>query len=430
MIPCVVIRDLLLLHEAGECSEETARIIEEHLETCQECRQAQKQLSEPLVIEMDEESSGEIREKDISLKKTFQKIKRRWIASILIVLLIFPLYFTGRLIHNEIEKDGVCFSNLDDLYRCNKFMKAVQKGDYEKAFSYFNVEATYENLINGYKQTAVVPLHKVDIDDEVWYVDKSLYLNEYQTYSKTGDSREFWRSILISNMEHNGRTPIPKELMTEQFLKDLENEEIVAFSEGETIRVGADTYYLWKDSADREFYVINEKTDAPLGERNSLDYSFVEDARCSSKRNYEEWMGEQRKQQEELDEYVKTYKAMGLKTYVEHEKKYFIENMEQFKKEGFRIKSFHIRPYYYYGEKEREWTFAVVVELYKDNQLFGVTTGTTGEKNRYSKDFEIDSSSGGLRIDSSWLGKRGDNDFNRAINYLGLAEDVDNYFGY
>ena len=37
-LPCNVIKDLMLLYENGEASEETRRIVEEHIGLCSECR--------------------------------------------------------------------------------------------------------------------------------------------------------------------------------------------------------------------------------------------------------------------------------------------------------------------------------------------------------------------------------------------------------
>ena len=37
-LPCNVIKDLMLLYENGEASEETRRIVEEHIGQCSECR--------------------------------------------------------------------------------------------------------------------------------------------------------------------------------------------------------------------------------------------------------------------------------------------------------------------------------------------------------------------------------------------------------
>ena len=45
-IPCEVIRDLLPLVQDGVASEESCRVVQEHLRQCEHCRQAQPPISE------------------------------------------------------------------------------------------------------------------------------------------------------------------------------------------------------------------------------------------------------------------------------------------------------------------------------------------------------------------------------------------------
>ncbi len=55
-ISCEVIRDLLPLYHDGVCSEESAKLVETHLQSCPQCREEWKQMQEEttMVKNMDE----------------------------------------------------------------------------------------------------------------------------------------------------------------------------------------------------------------------------------------------------------------------------------------------------------------------------------------------------------------------------------------
>ena len=66
--------------------------------------------------------------------------------------------------------------------------------------------------------------------------------------------------------------------------------------------------------------------------------------------------------------------------------------------------------------------------MYKGNEKCNIIYEHDGMEDEVRKDFEINSSSQGIIIDSSWFRALEDNDFDRTINYMGIAADVDNYF--
>lgn len=57
-IPCEIIQDLLPLYADGLTSEESAKRIEEHLETCENCREKYRRMTEKIVGESDEKRRG------------------------------------------------------------------------------------------------------------------------------------------------------------------------------------------------------------------------------------------------------------------------------------------------------------------------------------------------------------------------------------
>ena len=66
-ITCNVIVDLLPLYQEGACSEDSKMLIEEHLQTCEECRQLCEHLTIPTVEKQSEPNEAE----------TFQKVSRK-----------------------------------------------------------------------------------------------------------------------------------------------------------------------------------------------------------------------------------------------------------------------------------------------------------------------------------------------------------------
>ncbi len=430
MIACEVIRDLFLLYESKDCSKETINLVEEHVKECEACRIELENLMKPVELVIDHQK---IVQKDLSAKKGFKKIRRRWLISVLCVVLILPAIGVGILIKNEINKESICFSNLDDLNDCRLFLKAVQNKDYEKAFTYLDVKAVYDRLIYGYVfNTELEELREVKIDGEIWYIDESLYLNEYKTYVNTGDDIGLWFSLISSNSSHYGRTAIPKEKMTKELLNELNvsKEGIRIFDSVDDLSFNDEIYYLWKDDTGREYYYPGQKPNQLDDGTETLFSELFTDSRCIPKNVYDDLMKNKKENEEIINAYVAYYMDMGFDTYKEKQKKYFIENMKRFEEEGFIISSFQLTPYYYYNETDRAWTITATLKLYKEGILCEEKYQYEIGKMEVRNTFSIDSTRDGIYIHSSHLGLRLEEPFSRAVNYLGIAEDIDNYFGY
>ncbi len=130
---CQVIEDLLPLYLDNVCSERSNALVQAHLNECEKCRQIvthAKKLPLPNV-----ELDPPMVEK--AVKKGFQKIRIRWWASILAIIVLLPVLF---LSWNQYHNRGVHYTNIDELYIGKAFMKCIDEGDYEKAYTYINVE--------------------------------------------------------------------------------------------------------------------------------------------------------------------------------------------------------------------------------------------------------------------------------------------------
>ena len=66
---CEVVKDILPLYVDGVCSQESAQLVEEHVENCEECRKIQEQLSSTIKLPM--EDGAEIK----GFKKFIKKIR-------------------------------------------------------------------------------------------------------------------------------------------------------------------------------------------------------------------------------------------------------------------------------------------------------------------------------------------------------------------
>lgn len=132
-LPCDIVQDLLPLYEDDLCSAATREAIEEHLRECESCGKqhtAVQELVEPEVeVKPEQEKKAAV--------KSFKKIRDRWIASIVAILLLIPLGYLG---WGQYRGNGPSFTNLHELYLGNRFVHCLEVGDYEKAVQYLNLE--------------------------------------------------------------------------------------------------------------------------------------------------------------------------------------------------------------------------------------------------------------------------------------------------
>lgn len=142
LITCDVIWDLLPLYEDECCSEESKRIVENHLKECEECRKKSQLFSKnmPQIESETDEVETQI------IKKGTSKIKRirnvgivALILAVLIVCIVVP-------VQNYRNGQGLPFENSKELKMAKDFMKALSKMDYETAYTYFDIEKKYSNL--------------------------------------------------------------------------------------------------------------------------------------------------------------------------------------------------------------------------------------------------------------------------------------------
>lgn len=72
---------------------------------------------------------------------------------------------------NQARGEGIAFTNLEELYATRSFLKAVQKGEYERAFSYIDVDRLYESVTGDPMESLDnwdSKYIKAEIDNEFW----------------------------------------------------------------------------------------------------------------------------------------------------------------------------------------------------------------------------------------------------------------------
>ena len=123
---CDVIQDLLPLYEEGLCSEASRTLVEAHLAECPRCAGAQK-LADRLCCESPDAAPEQ---EDAAVARSFRKVRRRWWTSLIGTLLAVPVLW---LSVNQLRGQGLCFSNLDDVWKARRYAAALADGDWEKA---------------------------------------------------------------------------------------------------------------------------------------------------------------------------------------------------------------------------------------------------------------------------------------------------------
>ena len=146
---CQIISDLLPLYIEGDCSEESRSLIEEHLQTCENCREQLRIMQTPL----DAASLTGQKEKtqEISVEQAFKKIKKRTqkqiiltaISTILIISVLIPLITS---LYNSIAEDGKSLFNRTERKMAAELMETWKTEGNEAFVEKLNDDEGYKAL--------------------------------------------------------------------------------------------------------------------------------------------------------------------------------------------------------------------------------------------------------------------------------------------
>jgi len=131
------------------------------------------------------------------------KIRNRWIASVLIVILLVPIVaFCGRLTVNQIDGRGLKYTNIDEVLLCKKYLQNIEKKDFDKLYGTMDIEARYEDLKEIYdsyvSKEGIREFEDIKLNGSDWKVigDKKDIL------AYEGDELSFWSNAIENNMQN------------------------------------------------------------------------------------------------------------------------------------------------------------------------------------------------------------------------------------
>ena len=220
-LPCEIVQDLLPLYEENLCSQTSRAAVEEHLQECAECHGLVEnihKLKEPDV-------PVEVSVEEQAVAKTFRKVHRRWKASLIAMLLVVPMLL---MTVNQIRCQGICFTNIDDIFLAWRYAQALEQGDFEKIASFMD----YENFHEEIKSVTVAPPngmygeYRTDwLGEDEWVIADGFY-DEYLKYEMDIDN--FWANMIFNRVQ---RVMIPEEIWLE--ITAQEPESVVETADGE-----------------------------------------------------------------------------------------------------------------------------------------------------------------------------------------------------
>ena len=148
---CEVIQDLLSCYVDGTCSDETKKLVEEHLNECEECRKLYEELANVSyeVYPMMHET------------KPFLKVKRDFLKKLLLILCVFSLIFVfaGSTIVGTIMKERMKWYVNENYAHLNLEMTS---------FSYRDPSAQGFGVNNAYYYASFTDPNQIDMNFAVF----------------------------------------------------------------------------------------------------------------------------------------------------------------------------------------------------------------------------------------------------------------------
>ena len=119
---CNIVRDLMVLHELDNCSDESIHMIKEHIENCEECRKIWESKSgEEIEQVIDEVKKEDGKEEFNKLRK---RVRRKNILKILVIALVLSCFmYSG---YRFIKRPVVC--DIEDVEFSNFYKENGEIG--------------------------------------------------------------------------------------------------------------------------------------------------------------------------------------------------------------------------------------------------------------------------------------------------------------
>lgn len=113
---CKIICDLLPMYIDEVCSDETKEVVEEHLNTCSECRREYEQMKAEISLnEAEDLDEKELMKKgkETMMEYVKDKVYRKWILGDTILNLLLSVYLFAYGMKGMIEEGGVTFEGIN-----------------------------------------------------------------------------------------------------------------------------------------------------------------------------------------------------------------------------------------------------------------------------------------------------------------------------
>lgn len=349
-ITCSIINDLLPLYIEGICSEDTKKMVELHLTECKECSQKYKIMtsillpdespSEETGIKGEQENEKEHKVNDFTAKRAFKKIRRLFIVTIVSIILAIPVFYLGL---NQMNGEGISFTNMDEIFKASQMFKYIQGGNYEKAFTYIDVKGMYEEAVNPVKTSATLEetYTLVLIGETYYYVSEQILNNEYQQYTREKDENLFWISIYNSN-----NYVIPEEMYKkliqenayEDMYKDMDESPII-------ISCSYGNYYI-------PYQLFKSSNPENKGDSLLTQLAIVQEVIILPQKAYDTALTQVKEDRESENAYIKKMKDIGYENYYTQCKANFINNMKQVFERNIMISDYKLNNIYSMRDKD------------------------------------------------------------------------------
>ncbi len=356
-ISCEIIKDLLPLYEDGVCSEESRKVIEEHLEKCEECRA----LSGVKLNISDEYAENAERDGKV-IKKGLKKIRLKWALSLVAVLMMLPILL---LSVNQIQGRGICFTNIDDITAAERFAKAAESGDYKKAADMMYCEKLYydvQDVISWEKDEYTAEYRIIELSGKKWAVSEYMY----KEYIEGHGERDIWEFLLLEvnapvipcdEFERIAAKNPDKIIMGEECTLNFKTYELISTEWGE--------YYVGEHSN------VSEK---------SYAYDIFCGLYLADEKLYEEVKPMLLMQAEDSYNYNQKYygkaKGMSLSEFEDFIRADYEEGLKRFEGNGFDLKNIR-RSGCNYSELNKYWVTEFDVLLTMDGKTYEATLGVS-----------------------------------------------------
>ncbi len=171
---CNIVRDLFPLYLDGLCSEETRKQLDEHMESCENCRQLKQSMEQESVLPGD---SQDWKQSILPLKKVKKKMRRKnLMISVCAFFLLLFVGVTAVLAYGQITKTGISFELIYDAVRFKHIGEQFASG---------NIEPLYEQLSDGFvmRDEEAAVIHMAYADKATYDAEmKKAIMDKYHQY--------------------------------------------------------------------------------------------------------------------------------------------------------------------------------------------------------------------------------------------------------